>query len=95
MKYTLLLDEERYIHGIQHTGTSTDIYELDIAAMNIGYMDCYKVINDEVVFDEIKYQHLKYDEEEAKKKPTFEERIEAQVLYTALMTDTMLEEEEQ
>lgn len=31
---------------------------------------------------------------EAQREPTFEERMEAQVMYTALMTDTLLMEEE-
>ena len=33
-------------------------------------------------------------EAEASREPTAEERIEAQVMYTALMTDTLLVEEE-
>lgn len=33
------------------------------------------------------------EEAEANREPTFEEKIEAQVIYTALMTDTLIEEE--
>lgn len=33
------------------------------------------------------------EEAEANREPTFEEKIEAQVMYTALMTDTLIEEE--
>lgn len=34
-----------------------------------------------------------FEQQEASREPTSEERIEAQVMYTALMTDTLLMEE--
>lgn len=38
-------------------------------------------------------EQARMEAEEAMREPTFEERLEAQVLYTALMTDTLIEEE--
>lgn len=47
--------------------------------------------------DDVEYKRIKAEEEaEAQRQaelPTAEERIEAQVMYTALMTDTLLEED--
>lgn len=41
---------------------------------------------------EFERQRKEEEEAEAMRDPTAEERIEAQVMYTALMTDTLLEE---
>lgn len=37
-------------------------------------------------------QQAEIEAEEANREPTFEERMEAQVMYTALVTDTLIEE---
>ena len=37
-------------------------------------------------------QQAEIEAEESNREPTFEERMEAQVMYTALMTDTLIEE---
>lgn len=42
---------------------------------------------------EMEAERIRIEEEEANREPTDEERIEAQVMYTALMTDTLLMEE--
>lgn len=43
--------------------------------------------------DEInEFRYLELEQENIPQEPTQEDRIEAQVLYTALMTDTLLEE---
>lgn len=95
MKYKLILDENNYLEGFVHTNSSEDKYELNPQSMQLDYLNCYHLVEDEVVFDEEKYNKVKEEEEKEKQKPTFEEKIEAQVLYTALMTDTMLDEEEE
>lgn len=57
-----------------------------------------EVINVEVPVMESQYVDMTPDEiaelpqEETQEEPTQEDRIEAQVMYTALMTDTLLEE---
>ena len=39
-------------------------------------------------------QQTEIEAEEVNREPTFEERMEAQVMYTALMTDTLLMEDD-
>ena len=85
IKYKLYFDEEGYLTGYEHTGTEDDVYEIDFNTFNGGYLTCYKLINDELVLDE----------EKARKQditPSWEETIDAQLSYTAMMTDTLLEE---
>lgn len=55
---------------------------------------CYKVVNNEVVFDENEYNRILAKEEEERRKPTEQELLEAQVTWTAIATDTLLEPEE-
>ena len=92
MKYKINVDENNYLTSFMHMANEEDIYELKPTEMNLEYLSCYKLVNDEVVFDEEKYKRTLKEQEAEKQKPTPLETIEAQVLYTALMTDTMLEE---
>lgn len=97
MKYTIELNENKYVSGIIHYGDERDYYDDDYI-FNTFYKDghrvnCYHLLNNEYLLDEIKEQEEIQKEREEAKKPTTQEKIEAQVLYTALMTDTMLEEE--
>lgn len=97
MKYEIQLDENNYVSVIVHNGDERDIYD-DEFIFNTFYKDghrvnCYHFVHGEYILDESKEQEEIAKEQEKAKKPTQLETIEAQVLYTALMTDTMLEEE--
>lgn len=70
MKYKLNLDENNYLVSFVHTNTEEDIYELNPTEMKLDYLNCYKLVNDEVIFDEEKYNALideKAKEEEINK----------------------------
>ena len=58
MKYKVDLDENNYLIAFVNTGTAEDTVDLDIETMNIDYMNCYKLVNDEIIFDEKKYNDL-------------------------------------
>ena len=97
MKYEITLDENNYVSGIAHTGTEEDVYD-DEFIFNTFYKDghrvnCYHLVDGEYILDEVKEKEEIAKEQEEAKKPSQLETIEAQVLYTALMTDTMIEEE--
>lgn len=91
--YTLNLDKNNYVLSIANT--TNDNIELDLSTIDLNYLNAYQYLDGELVLDETKKAELVEEEkkrEEEEKKPTQLETIEAQVLYTALMTDTMLEE---
>lgn len=92
MKYKLYLDEENYLSGFAHTNTEQDTFEMNANLMNIDYLTCYQLVDGSLVWDENKYQTIKAEEQAKALEPTWEERIDAQVLYTALLTDSLLEE---
>lgn len=58
MKYKLNLDENNYLVSFVHTNTEEDIYELNASEMKLDYLNCYKLVGDDVVFDEEKYNIL-------------------------------------
>ena len=58
MKYKLYLDENNYLTCFAHTGTEEDIYELKPTEMKLDYLNCYKLVDDEIIFDEEKYNSL-------------------------------------
>ena len=90
--YTLNLDLDNYVLSISHT--PNDNIELDLSSVDLTYLNAYQYSDGELVLDEVKKAELVEEEkkrEEEARKPTQMETIEAQVLYTALMTDTMIE----
>lgn len=94
MKYKIYKDEENYLTGFEHTGTEQDTFELTPTTMNLSYLNCYIVVDYSVEWDEEKYQRILEEEEKEKKKPTWQDKIESQTFYTAMMTDTLIEENE-
>lgn len=58
MLYKLILDEKNYLQGFVHMANEEDVYELNPSEMNLEYLNCYKLVGDEVVFDEEKYNSL-------------------------------------
>lgn len=89
-KYTLNLDTNNYVLSIAHT--SNDNIELDLLQVDLRYLNAYKFIDGKIVLDGTKKQAIIEAENAREETPTQLDRIEAQVLYTALMTDTTLEE---
>lgn len=91
VKYTLFLDRNNYVTSIGHS--KNDNIELNLTDIDLNYISAYRYINNELILDEDKKQQL-IDEEEAEKHiPTDFEKLEAQVMYTAMITDTLLDEE--
>lgn len=75
MKYTINTDEKGYILSIANTETDAD--EIDLAAMDLKFLNCYRYQNGKAILDEEKKQKM-LDEE--KNKPyiaTYEERLDA------------------
>ena len=58
MLYKFILDENNYLIGLMHTGTEEDIYELEPTTIKLNYLNCYKLVDDEIIFDEEKYNSL-------------------------------------
>lgn len=74
MKYTINVDENGYILSIANTETDTE--ELDLASLDLKFLNCYRYKNGKAILDEEK---LKLQTEE-KNKPyvaTYEERLDA------------------
>ena len=76
---------EGYLTGIEHTGTDEDTYEIDFEVFDNQYLTCYKLIDDVLVLDEEKARKLDNT-------PSWDETVDAQLAYTAMMTDTLLNE---
>lgn len=93
MLYTLNLDKNNYVLSIAHT--KNDNVELNLSNIDLKYLHAYRYVDESLVLDKTKKAELIDEEkkrEEESKKPTMLETIEAQMIYTALMTDTILEE---
>ena len=58
MLYKLILDENNYLEGFVHMANEEDVYELNPSEMNLEYLNCYKLVDDEIIFDEEKYNAL-------------------------------------
>lgn len=58
MLYKLILDENKYLTGFIHTGTDEDTTELNPSEMKLDYLNCYKLVDNEIIFDEEKYNAL-------------------------------------
>lgn len=93
MLYTLNLSKNNYVLSIAHT--KNDNVELNLSNIDLKYLHAYQYVDGCLILDKTKKAELIDEEkkrEEEAKKPTHLETIEAQVIYTALMTDTILEE---
>lgn len=87
-KYDLIVDNEGYV--ISMTLNKNGNYILNPLRMNLQRLDCYKLVDNVLIFDDEKLAKLVAEEEEEAKLPTWQEEIEAQVLYTALVTDSLV-----
>ena len=91
MLYTVNLDKESYILSVSHT--DKDDTELDLESLETRFLDCYRLINGVAVLDEMKKTIEEAEDEKRRKTPSEIETLSAQVLYTAVMTDTLIEKE--
>lgn len=97
-RYEIYLDENDWMTGFCHTADpERDLYEFDGAEVIQHEINAYHVVAGKVVLDTVREAEIieerRRKEEEEARKPTWQESIESQVVYTALMTDTLLEEE--
>ena len=76
-----------------------NIFDFDLTQYDLSgnRIFAYILREDSLEFDQEEYDRIVEEEEEqeAKRKPSWNETIEAQVTWTALMTDTLLEPEEE
>lgn len=72
-----------------------NIFDFDIKQYDFSNsrMGAYILKQGGLEFDQNKYDQIIADEEEEARKPTEAQKLEAQVLYTAVCTDTLLESE--
>lgn len=89
MLYNVKTDKDLYITSFEHTNSSLDTVLLEPSSMDLLHLNCYKLIKGSVILDSEKLARVLEEEQ----KPTELETISAQVLYTAVMTDTLIEKE--
>ena len=89
-KYKIVV-EDGYVSGFYVTETDYDYYGqmADFPDICEGWT---KFVDGNFVEDLEKKAEIIAEREKKSKKPTWEETIESQVYYTALMTDTLVEE---
>lgn len=93
MKYKIFTDENNYLLGFEHTNTTADTIELEPTKMDLYHINCYKLVGSNVILDSEKLAEVIEEEKKKAAEPTEIEVISAQVLYTAVMTDTLIEKE--
>jgi len=93
MRYFATIDEDNYVLSLANNRVYDEEVEVELTPTEDEWMflNCYKLINGSLILDSVKKQKI-LDNMELDKLPTWEETIEAQITYTALMTDTLLEE---
>lgn len=97
--YKFGFTEDNYITAFQvvdlDTSSSYDYYGVlpDDMVQSIMYGAWYKLVDGNLVVDQERKAEIIAKREEEAKKPTWQDKIEAQITYTAMMTDTLIEEE--
>lgn len=91
--YKFLKNADGYIIGYQSVpaGTEYDYYGQMSQHQEVTH-GWTKFIDGNFVIDETKKAEILAEEQRKAEEPTWEERIDAQVLYTALITDSLLKE---
>lgn len=91
--YKVEFDNDGYITGFYvPEDESQGDYSFDGSLLELHYLRAYKIVNNEPWLDEVKKAEIIAEEEAEAQKPTQLDIVEAQATYTALMTDTLLEE---
>ena len=75
MKYTINVDENGYILSIANTDADTD--EIDLASLDLNFLNCYKYENGKATLDEEKKQKMLDEEKNKPYVATYEERLDA------------------
>ncbi len=89
MKAKITFDENNYIKIF--ITDSNGNYEIDENNFEFDYLFCYYLKDNNLILDqEKKAEQIKKEQEEASK-PSRLDQIEAQSIFTALATDTLLE----
>lgn len=92
IKYKLILNADKYIIGFCDVVEGDYDYEgqlPDDADLCNGW---YKYVNNKFVLDEKKKSQIIDEKQKEAEKPSRLDVIEAQTFYSAMMTDTLLEE---
>ena len=94
MKYKIIVDSNNYITSYYNNGSGDETFEFDFTTIDTNHLNCYKFVNNTISLDENKYNEtIAKEEEDAKKQEKENQKLEAQILYTAVCTDTLLESE--
>ena len=90
--YKFVVDADGCIIGYQSVpnGSEYDFYG-QMSQVPDAIRGWTKFINGEFIIDEARKTEILAEEQRKAEEPTWEERIDAQVLYTALITDSLLE----
>ncbi len=92
-KYKVQFDEDDYIIGFYAPADeSQGDYEFDGSLLELEFLNAYKIVDNQPWLDEEKKAEIIAEREAEAQKPTQLDIVEAQVTYTALMTDTLLGE---
>ena len=91
--YKFMKNADGYIIGYQSVpiGTEYDYYG-QMSQFPDAIRGWTKFADGNFVIDETKKAEILAEEQRKAEEPTWEERIDAQVLYTALLTNSLLEE---
>ena len=93
-RYKLMFNEDDYINGFYAVLDDDYDYYGQMADFPDVCEGWTKFENGEFVEDQVKKAEIIAEREAEALKPTEQDRIEAQTYYTALMTDTLLPDEE-
>ena len=91
-KYKIIINTDGYVDSFYDVIDGDYDYEGQLSS----YVDLtegwYKFVNNEFVVDENKKAEILEERRKEAEKPTQLDIVEAQLIYTAMMTDTLLEE---
>lgn len=91
MLYTVNLDKDNFILSVAHT--KNDNIQLDLESLELDYLSAYQLLDGQPILNQERKEEIIAEREAQALIPTWEERAEAQFMYTAMMTDTLLPEE--
>ena len=91
--YKFFLGDDNYIRGFYIASKNDHEFYGDINAYPDIIEGWYKLQDGQITLDEDKKAEIIAEREAEAKKPTWQETIESQVYYTALLTDTIIDTE--
>lgn len=94
-RYKILTNEEGYVNGFYAVLDDNYDYYGQMADYPEACEGWVKFENGEFIVDEDKKAEIIAEREAEALRPTDQDRLEAQAMYTALMTDTLLPDEEE